>query len=75
MEDDHSDLVANELVRRKNARTPRSKLKPESDETVELDLDAKLKGDKWKETHMQLANSRQKLSDMMYRKSNQLVNQ
>ena len=62
MDDDTSDRVVNELQRRQQVRTSKNR-RTETEETDELDLDASLKGGKWKDMHMQLAVSRGKLSD------------
>lgn len=57
LDDDTSDRVVNELQRRQQVRTSKNR-RTETEETEELDLDASLKGGKWKDMHMQLAVSR-----------------
>ncbi len=56
MEANDSDSVADELSRRQKVRSDREKRQADGvDDNV--DIDASLKGGKWKEMHMQLAAS------------------
>ena len=52
-----SDIVEDELSRRQKRREDRSKRSQDKEPEDPLDLEASLKGDKWKESHMQLAAS------------------
>ena len=64
LDSDASELVLAELTRREQVRAKRQN---DDAATEEIDVEVALKGGKWKEMHMQLANARLKLSDRSVR--------